>query len=221
MENKIVIVNGKSFDVEIKPKVANEKVQKQQKLAKRFFELVKNNPSIILALISGYISYCGLTILWMSFSLENINLFDYVSVSDLFFGFFAIEYAPFLIVFMILSLVVGLFQYRKKEWYRPWSYWLIAIIYLLFFPATITFFIYTPQPVGKNVLGNYSVEYKVKDKEDESDLILIASLSGYKVFKKTGGHCDKSLEHKGKECGAISAINDSAIASLNITKTSS
>ncbi|MGF1808086.1 hypothetical protein L4C31_22895, partial [Aliivibrio sifiae] len=134
-----VLVNGRSHHVTI-TKIENNKLEEQRKLAKKVTSFIKNNPSIALTLCSLYVSYCGLNLLWFRFEYEGIELFDYVSIPDLFFGFFSVSYAPVTIALILLLCFFGFLAYKKEVWKSGVKgFWIIMGLYIFSAPLIAAF----------------------------------------------------------------------------------
>lgn len=197
------------------------KLLKQREKVNKINSYLLNHPPIVAALLSGYVSLCGFVILWVVFFKEKINLVDYVSVGDLFFGIFAVDFAPLLILGIVSVLAWGYFRLLKVEWTNLNRFWLIVVSYLMvapLFPALVWY-----QPISLCDSDNkiYSVTYKLPTMNVERDLVMVASLSNYKVFKRHAPGCNVDFdEYSDKDRDndfQLVVIPDNAIAKMEVT----
>jgi hypothetical protein len=213
-----VIVNGINHKVEIKNKSEDIKLQRQKEIVATIKSFFNQHPAILITLISAYISVSGFITLWIVFIREDINLFDYASPSDFFFGVFAVSTGPLVILAVFILLGIGYISYLKKAWTTPASFWWVVTLYLMIAPVVAPLLIYKPYTLCSTSFDSYEITYKIPNTTKESGFFLIASLSNYKVFKKEYPGCnvkyedyDKYPEPEGTE---VIAINDSAIAKI-------
>ncbi|WP_099608365.1 hypothetical protein [Vibrio coralliilyticus] len=181
------------------------------------------NPSLAVALLSGYMSLCGFLILWVVFYKEKINLIDYVSVGDFFFGVFAVDFALPLIISVIVVLFWGYFRLSKVSWTKMYKFWLIVTSYLIVAPLFPAYVWYKPLTVCHPDNTTYSVTYKLPTMNVEHDLVMVSSLSNYKVFKRHSPGCNVNFSEftdadYDKDFQLV-VIHDSAIAKIEAIKT--
>lgn len=211
-----VNVDNQEFNVTLKSN-NSDKVKRQRAQLESIGRFLKKHPTLFLTIVSGYISISGLATLWMIFNKENINLFDYASISDFFFGFFAINLGPLTVLAAIVFITIATVSYYHQHWVM---YWPIVVSYLVFAPITAPYFLYESYTQCPSKFDKYDVEYRMPGLTPEPNITLIASLSNYKIFKKGYTNYDtlsadcyipKSTE-KGRT--SVIAINDGAIASM-------
>lgn len=179
-----------------------------------------NHPPIVAALLSSYVSLCGFVILWVVFFKEDINLVDYVSVGDLFFGIFAVDFAPALIFGIVLVLAWGYFRLSKVEWTNLNKFWLVVVSYLIVAPLFPALVWYQPIRLCDSENKIYSVTYKLPTMNVERDLVMVSSLSNYKVFKRHAPGCNVDFDKYSNEDHdndfQLVVIPDSAIAKMEV-----
>ncbi len=176
------------------------------------------NPSLAVALMSGYISLCGFLILWVVFYKEKINLIDYVSIGDFFFGVFAVDFALPLIIGIVAVLLWGYFRLSRVGWTKMYKFWLIVASYLIVAPLFPAYVWYDSAILCDPDNKIYSVTYKLPTMKVESDLVMVASLSNYKVFKRHSPGCNVNFgeftEDDFNNDFQLVVIHDSAIAKI-------
>ncbi|MDK9760594.1 hypothetical protein KI743_01140 [Vibrio sp. D420a] len=198
MERFEVSVDGLNHSVCIKNTSESQAILEQRKLAGLIGSYIAGSPATIASLVSLFISYCGLVLLWFRFELEGIELFDYISFSDLFFGFFSVSFAPVSIAVIVFFLFYGLNNYLKIKWKTgKYGFWWILSMYLLGAPFIVGFIHLKilEQDLVEPCLNSevvYEVIFSPPSDRVESELYLIASLSENKVFKKSKRGCKTS-----------------------------
>lgn len=217
MERFRVCVDGQEHEVTVEPKGIDEKVKHQRQQLRSVGCFFKEHPTILLTAISGYISISGLITLWIVFAREEVNLFDYASIGDFFFGFFAVSLGPSIVAFTVILLSIATWSYYHKPWK---SYWTLVSLYLIVAPMAAPLLVYKPYTICSPNFDKYVVTYRVPELTTEKEMHLIASLASYKIFKKEYPGCkvptkeyDNYPEPHGTE---VVAINDGAIALLKI-----
>ncbi len=221
MENKVerfkVRIDGQEHEVTVEPKDIDERVKNQRQQLRSVGHFFKEHPTILLTVISGYISISGLITLWIIFAREKINLFDYASISDFFFGFFAVSLGPSIVAFTIIFLSIATWSYYHKPWK---SYWTLVFLYLILAPMVAPLLVYKPYTICSSSFDKYVVSYRVPELTTEKEMHLIASLASYKIFKKQYPGCEvpekEYVNYPEPHGTEVVAINDGAIALLRI-----
>ncbi|CAK2015600.1 conserved membrane hypothetical protein [Vibrio crassostreae] len=194
------------------------KIEQQRQKIDRINNYFLSHPSILIALISGYVSICGFAILLIVFYKEGVNLIDYVSVGDFLFGVFAVEFAAPLIAMVLIILFWAYLRLSRVYWRNLKLFWTLVLSYLVVAPVFPAYIWYKPASLCQPDNRTYSVMYKHPNNQKETDLLLIASLSNYKVFKSHdpgcnvnfGEYTDDDFNKKFK----LVVIHDSAIAKI-------
>jgi len=76
--------------------------------------------------------------------------------------------------------------------------------------------VFSPVNVCSPDIDKYQVTYKLPKSPVDDELVLIASLSNYKLFKRSSPQCDEKIS-KNQVAGInLIAIHDSAIAKLTV-----
>jgi len=190
-----ISVNGSVYMVEVENKKELDAIVQQRKIAKSVTLFMSKNATLVASLISVYISYCGLVLLWLRFDREGITLFDYISIPDLFFGFFSVPYAPHLIGIIFILMLLGYRNYLKVRWvFGKYGFWVIFAIYTLGAPFIVSFTQYSIWGYGlTDTCSDSEVKYEVvfspPSTRIETELFLVASLNDYKIFKKSQKGC--------------------------------
>ncbi|WP_337959529.1 hypothetical protein [Vibrio parahaemolyticus] len=199
-------------------KIENElRISEQRKAFKKLVVFMKDNLVISFAIASGYISYCGFASLMVIFSIENINLFDYVVPSDFIFGLFAIKSSPWLLLALLVFLILAFYSYCNCVWSHVRSVFVLSGIYLLAAPWCVGM-LYGKIIVCDPSNHDYSVYHKGPNNRVDHGLYLVASLSNYKVFKTVSIGCHTPISAATEQDGfRVLAIHDSSIEKIEYT----